>query len=337
MLAAGYVLRAIGDSVDDTGPRWLSWLSPTGWAEEVQAFAANRWWVLALMLVVAIALAGVAAVLNQRRDFGASMFAVRPGPAAARPSLRNSWSLAIRLQRGALLGWLVGFLVLGGVYGAISGGIAELLASSPQMTQIIQQLGGTDALTDAYFAGVLGIIAVVAAAYGISAMLRLRTEETSGRVESVLATPTRRTTVFGSHLSFALLGPAALLLGAGLTMGIAANAALADGGSHLGPILAGALVQVPAVWVVTGVAALLVGVAPRFTSAAWGVLAVVMLIGQLGPVLQLPQWVMDVSPFNHVPKLPGGTVELAAAGRPDRPGSRAEDCRGEGFRRRDIG
>src|SRR5207342_2235609 len=112
-------------------------------------------WVLALMLVVAIALAGVAAVLNQRRDFGAGMFAVRPGPATAKPSLRNSWSLAVRLHRGALLGWLVGFLVIGGVYGAISGGIAELLASSPQMTQIIQQLGGTDALTDAYFAGVL--------------------------------------------------------------------------------------------------------------------------------------------------------------------------------------
>ena len=117
-------------------------------------------------------------------------------------------------------------------------------------------------------------------------------------------------------------------------MGVAADSAL--GGSHLGSILAGALVQVPAVWVVTGIAALLVGAFPRLTPAAW-VLAVVVLIGQLGPVLQLPQWVMDISPFSHVPKLPGGTVEwlpllvlilLAAA---------LKIAAISGFRRRDIG
>jgi ABC-2 type transport system permease protein len=30
-----------------------------------------------------------------------------------------------------------------------------------------------------------------------------------------------------------------------------------------------------------------------------------------GPLLRLPQWVMDISPFTHVPKLPGATVHAA--------------------------
>jgi ABC-2 type transport system permease protein len=57
----------------------------------------------------------------------------------------------------------------------------------------------------------------------------------------------------------------------------------------------------------------------------------------LGPTLRLAQWIQDISPFTHVPKLPGGAVSavplawlaliavlLAAAGM-------------AGLRRRDIG
>jgi ABC-2 type transport system permease protein len=69
-----------------------------------------------------------------------------------------------------------------------------------------------------------------------------------------------------------------------------------------------ALVQAPAVWVLAGIAAALFGLLPRFTGAAWGAVGLFLLLGQLGPVLNLSQWVMDVSPFTHVPKVPGGAV-----------------------------
>jgi ABC-2 type transport system permease protein len=41
--------------------------------------------------------------------------------------------------------------------------------------------------------------------------------------------------------------------------------------------------------------------------AAWTVLGVITLLTVVGPTLRLPQWVMDISPFTHVPKLPGGS------------------------------
>jgi ABC-2 type transport system permease protein len=37
----------------------------------------------------------------------------------------------------------------------------------------------------------------------------------------------------------------------------------------------------------------------------------VVVIALFGQVLQLSQWVLDISPFTHVPKLPGAPVSAA--------------------------
>jgi ABC-2 type transport system permease protein len=68
-------------------------------------------------------------------------------------------------------------------------------------------------------------------------------------------------------------------------------------------------VQLPAVWVIGGLAVLLHGVLPRGAAAAWAVAGAVLLIGWVGPALDVPQAVLDLSPFGHLPKLPGGSME----------------------------
>ena len=45
---------------------------------------------------------------------------------------------------------------------------------------------------------------------------------------------------------------------------------------------------------------------------AWTVLGAVVVIDLFGEALQLSHWILDISPFTHAPRLPGGTV-LAAA------------------------
>jgi ABC-2 type transport system permease protein len=79
-------------------------------------------------------------------------------------------------------------------------------------------------------------------------------------------------------------------------------------GKQVGPILVACLAQLPAVWVIGGVAVLLHGVLPRAAMAAWGIAGAVLLIGWVGPALDVPQAVLDVSPFGHLPKLPGGEL-----------------------------
>jgi ABC-2 type transport system permease protein len=79
-------------------------------------------------------------------------------------------------------------------------------------------------------------------------------------------------------------------------------------------LLGGALAQWPAVAVVAAIATALFGLLPRYSAVAWGTLAVFLLLGQLGPVLKLSQAVMDVSPFTHVPKVPGGAFTWTPLG-----------------------
>ena len=52
IMAAGYALRAAGDSGAAT---WLGWLSPFGWSQQVRPFADQRPWVLLVLFGTAIA------------------------------------------------------------------------------------------------------------------------------------------------------------------------------------------------------------------------------------------------------------------------------------------
>jgi ABC-2 type transport system permease protein len=167
-------------------------------------------------------------------------------------------------------------------------------------------LGGTSGIADTYFAAIMGLLGLVAAGYAIGAALKLRGEETSGRVEPVLASPVSRVRWAWSHLTFAILGPALLLGAAGIAAGLAYGLSTGDVGRDTSRVLAQATVQLPAVWVLVGVSVALFGLLPRLTaSVGWTVLAACVLLEEFGRPLQLSNRVLDLSPFAHVPKLPG--------------------------------
>jgi ABC-2 type transport system permease protein len=148
-------------------------------------------------------------------------------------------------------------------------------------------------------------MAFAAAGYTVSATLRLRSEETALRSEPLLATGVRRLEWAASHHVFAFGGSALVVLVAGLTAGLAVATSTGDAG-ELFRLGGAALAQLPAVWVLTGLALALVGLVPRWSSVAWGALAAFLLLGQVGETLDLDPRLLDVSPFTHVPKLPGG-------------------------------
>ena len=99
-----------------------------------------------------------------------------------------------------------------------------------------------------------------------------------------------------------------ILAASGLGAGIADAANTGDLARV--PVLVGSSVAfAPAVWVLVGVAVALFGLLPRAVAAAWGALAACYLLAFLGPLLGLPDWVMDLSPFTHVPLLPAASFD----------------------------
>ena len=304
VLAAAFLLRAAGDAAGTEDSTWLSWLSPIGWAQQVRPFAGDRWWVLLYLLFFAALVAVGAYLLVARRDHGAGLLPQRPGRASASRSLSTPLGLAVRLQRGGLAGWAVGMALGGLMMGSIASQVGEFV-DSPQARDMVMKLGGERGLVDAFLSAEMGVLAVIVAAYGISTAMRLRTEETALRAEPILATRVSRTRFAASHVVVALAGSTLLMLTVGVFAGFAHGAAGGDM-SEFGRVLVAALVQLPSVWVLTGITVLVFGLAPGLIMAGWGALVVFLLLGQLGPIFELPQWAMDLSPFTHTPKLPGG-------------------------------
>jgi len=309
VLGVAFVLRGVGDSAGAAGPSWLSWASPLAWIQLARPFASERWWVLALPLAVFAAGTGLAFALAARRDLDAGLLPDRPGRAGASALLHGPFGLAWRLQRGALLGWAVGYAFTFAASGAAAKGIAQLFGTSSVLEHEFARLGGQAAITNAYLAALMLLAGLVAAAYAISAILRLRTEETGELAEPVLATATGRVRWALSHIAVAVVGAALLLAVAGVAAGLGYGLRAGSAGSQVARMLGAAMGQLPPALALAAVAIAIFGLLPRAAVAgAWTAVSLVVVLVLFGQVLQLSHWVLDISPFTHAPRLPGGTV-----------------------------
>ena len=306
-----FLLRGTGDSGGTHGLAWLTWLSPIGWAELVKPFAGERWWVLGVPAVALVVGTGAAFVLAARRDQGAGLLPSRPGPATAGRLLSGPTGLSWRLQRGSLAGWTAGFLVGGLAIGVVTKSIGKLLGSSGTLNNAIDKIGGQSALANAYLAACMSLLGLVAAAYAVAAVARLRADEEAGYDEPLLAAPVSRVRWGGSHLVTVLIGTAAVLAAGGLGVGLAYGIAISDVSTQVPRLIGAGLAQLPAALAVAAVAAAATGLLARWSAPiGWTVLAFCGFIGVFGPALNLSQAVLDISPFTHVPKVPGGAFSV---------------------------
>lgn len=304
VLGAAYLMRAIGDIGDGT----LSWFSPIGLAQKAQPFAGERWWPLGLLAAASAVLFVSAIVLAGRRDLGGGLLASRPGRSSASGGLGRPLGLALRLQRGAVLGWSAGILVTGVAYGWIGPTVDAFVGQNKALAQALASSGGAS-LVDSYFATSFNFIALLASGFAIQSALRLRGEETSMHAELMLATPVSRWRWAASHLAVAMAGSVVLLGVAGLATGLTYGAAGGDL-AKVPLLIAAPLVYAPPLWLMTGLAFALVGLAPRWSGGSWAILAACVLVGLLGAVLKLPGWVQDLSPFERVPQIPAAGLNM---------------------------
>jgi ABC-2 type transport system permease protein len=313
IVLAAYLLRGIGDAAGTPSadlvtvtPAWPTWLSPIGYGQLTGAYVQNDLVPLLVPLGLAVALVVLVFALQSVRDQGASLLPERGGRATAGPVLSSSLGLVARLSRPILLAWAAGGIATGLLSTSLSGAISQLADTTPEIVERLQQaLGGSATLEQAFLATFFGLVGVLAACCAVQVGIRARQEEMHGTAEVVLATPVRKVRwlldywIAGVVVVAVVLSVAALAAVAGATTS-------SDPDELIATTLEAAVAQLPAALLLLGVTLALVAWLPRLTiPLAWTIVGIAAIVGVFGPILQAPQWILDLSPFTHSP-VPGG-------------------------------
>lgn len=300
-IAVAYVLRAIGD----VGNGALSWLSPIGWGQAMHAYSGDDF-APALLLVAATGMTVVAAyLLFERRDIGSGLVGARPGP--ARGTMAGPLALAWRLQRGAMLGWTLGLFLIGLAYGSIGDSAADLIGGSNTTREILEVAGAE--LVDGFYATAMLILALLGCGFALSSALRPRSEEEAGRVEALLATALPRGRWFAAHGAITVLGTLIVAIAGAVGMAIG-YAAVTGSWARLGPFLLAAFSLCAATLVWVAVARLVYGVSAPWAPWAWLGLGFSVVVMFFARPLQFPDWVSNLSPYEHVALVPAEEFAL---------------------------
>jgi ABC-2 type transport system permease protein len=322
LVLGAYLLRAIGDAAGTADLQlltmtsaWQSWLSPIGWAQLVSPFLERRIWPFA-MLIGSAALATAAAMIIQlRRDLGASLLPDRGGRSEARPYLNSPVALLFRLQRGSVLGWMIGAALYGLLAGTLSETVGTVISGDENVRRVVEALtpGGTTKIIDTFVVAVAGMAGVLATAAGCQAVLRLRGEETAGRLELLWVGRVSRQRWLLGIIAVGAASAACVALAMGITAGVAFLVTGA-GFERFASSLAAGAAQIPAALFFVAVAGLLVVWLPRFAiPVTWTLLAVAYALGPIGALLGLDESIRELSPFQQTPAVPGDDPQFGGA------------------------
>jgi len=317
LVLAAFFLRGIGDSLGTPSAdglhltsSWASWLSPIGWAQHVGAFAENDPSPLLLNLALAAVAIAVVFALQSRRDTGASLLPERAGRRDARATLSSTFALALRLQRTTIVAWAVGGAACGFFAGTLSQLVREASESTPAVGDALSEIStSAGTLDQALISVMLTLVGVLASASAIQAVIRAHQEEQNGTAELLLSTPTSRVRWFVEYLVVGAIAIAVVLVSAAV---VAVLGVVASGspGSQIGDSVAAAAAQVPASLLFLGLLALVFTLVPRLTTAlGWSLLGVTMFLGVFGPLVGIPEWLRDLSPFTHTPQPFGDDID----------------------------
>lgn len=304
VLGVAFLLRAVGDVRGPQSTSVLTWLSPFGWAQATRAYVDERFWPLAIGVVVAVVLVVVAFWLVGRRDLGTGLLAERLGRPRASARLTGMVALTLRRQSGSILSWGIGIVVMGAFIGLLAGELVDFIADEPQLAQIFPT--GPNGAAASAFALYTVFLAVMAGAYAATALAAARSEEVATRGGIVLAGPVSRVRWLGSQVGVAGVAAVVMMLVTGLLMGAMAAVSLGEG-SYVGRLIGAAAVTLPAVGIMLGVAVVVMAVAPRAFGLVWAYVTYVGVVGLFGPLL--PDGSDVLSPFTYTPQLPAEAMD----------------------------
>jgi ABC-2 type transport system permease protein len=298
VLGIAYLLRAIGD----VGNEILSWISPLGWVLGAEVYVNNYWWPILLTVGAAIGLAIVAFYLNSIRDLGAGFLPSKPGKKHASLFLQSPIGLGFRLQRTAIISWAIGMFMIGASYGSVLGDLESFFADIEVMKDLLTPIEGFS-LTEQFITMLMAVMSMISTVPVLMMMLKLKGEEKKDRTDHLLSRAVSRNRLMASYFVISIVVSFIMQSLAALGLWSAGTATMNEGISF-GTIYSAAIVYLPAIWVMAGIAVLLIGCKPKLTGLTYLYLTYSFFVVYLGGLMKFPEWLGKLSPFGHVPQIP---------------------------------
>jgi len=311
ILGIAYMIRAAGDA---QGNDFIACISPLGLAQRSQVYVNNYVWPLLVLIALAGIIAAIAYKLNSIRDLGQGFIAAKPGRREAGRSLQSPSGLALRLLKKTVIVWFVVMLIAGASYGSVIGDIGAFVGDSPEYLQVIgipEEIVNT--MTDAdkskiivdYFAAFITVMMTLLCIVPIlNASMKVRSEECEGRTEHVLSRVVSRSKYMAGYVTIAFISSILIQFATAAGLYFTTAAVAETNPFTFGGLMSAFFAYLPAIWVIIGIAVLIVGLFPKATGAVWGIYGFVAFTSFIGGMLKLPEWINWLSPMYHVPRLP---------------------------------
>lgn len=309
-MALFWLLRVLSDTLG--GAAWLRWATPLGWAEALRPFAGARPLVLVLPVATSVALVVGAARISASRDVGTGLIpAADTAPASGR-LLSSPTAQALRLQRGVLTSWAVGFAAFGAILGMISTSVSTAGISKNMQKDFAKFGGGSIVSPTGYLSFVFIVFVFAVCLFMCSQVGAAREEELDQRLETLLAQPVSRNRWLGGRIIVAAVAAGALSLLAGLLTWAGANSQ----GVHISlpNLLEAGANCLPVSLLFLGIFALVYSQVPRASSAvSYTVVSLAFLWYLVGALVGAPRWLLDITPFEHIGLVPAQSFRITAA------------------------
>ncbi|CAN5506983.1 exporter of polyketide antibiotics [soil metagenome] len=312
ILGLSYLLRAVADSDPDRA--WLAWTTPLGWSSRLAAFTGEPDLVPLVCFVVATAALSVVALeLRSRRDTGAATWSRADRADIRLHPPRGTLGLVLRTARGGLIGWTLGLAFGGLVLGYLIVDVAQLSADNQQLQDVSEKVSSAGLSSVTSVTGFMfSFFIVVLAAFAGSSAVAGRGEESRGRIDHLLSRPVSRWRWLGERIVVMVVSVAigTAAIGVATFLGVSVQ----GGGLGWNDTVRASLNLLPAAWLFGSLALAALALVPRATSAiAYGAVVAAYLLQLVGGFADLPQWLLDVSPFAHVAPVPAQPAQTTAA------------------------
>jgi ABC-2 type transport system permease protein len=311
VLALAFTLRAVAETASGSVD-WLRWATPLGWAGELRPFADPQPLTLLLPASTSVLLLVAAGMLAVRRDIGSGLLPDRDSAPPRLGLLGSPTAQAFRSERGVLTGWVLGVGAFAFLMGVISDAVTPDVISDEVQRQL-EKYGTESVVTPSGYLGFAFLFVVLAVSlFCCTQVASIRGEEADQRLETLLALPVGRRGWLVGRLALAAAGAAAVALAAGAVTWVGAATQGVD--VSFAEMLGAGANTLPVALLFLALGALAFALLPRASAGiAYGLVGVAFVWEMFGALLEVPGWLLALSPFHDIGLVPGEPFDATSA------------------------